>query len=111
VAARNASGQIGKLLAQLLYRAVSGTVIKIVIFPGVEEMLCPGNAAASRDLTKKQYGVEGFILFPVGIAKNKNTDVALQTLAEFRKLGGVHSLVSRSKVAVQGTFASSKELS
>ena len=65
VPARNASGQIGKWLPQPLYRAVSATVIKIVvIFPGVDEMSFPGNATASRDLIKKQYGVEGFILFP-----------------------------------------------
>lgn len=65
----------------------------VVIFPGVDETFCPGDGAVSRETTAKQFGAEHFFLFPGGIARNKNIEVALHALAEFRRLGGVQSLV------------------
>jgi glycosyltransferase involved in cell wall biosynthesis len=65
----------------------------VVVFPGVDETFCPGDGALSREMTAKQYGAEHFFLFPGGIARNKNIEVALHALVEFRRLGGVHSLV------------------
>jgi glycosyltransferase involved in cell wall biosynthesis len=65
----------------------------VVIFPGVEELFCPGNGTASSAMIAEQFGTEHYFLFPGGVAKNKNLQVTLHALAEFRRLGGTHSLL------------------
>jgi glycosyltransferase involved in cell wall biosynthesis len=64
-----------------------------VICPAVDEVFCPGDDAISGEMVAKRYGARQFFLFPGGIAKNKNIEMVLQALANYRRRGGVQTLV------------------
>ncbi|MGH9644243.1 MAG: glycosyltransferase family 4 protein [Terriglobales bacterium] len=64
-----------------------------VTYPGIGEEFVPGDSAESREIVRQRFGTDRFVLFPGGIARNKNLEGALRALAQFRQLGGVQSLL------------------
>ena len=64
-----------------------------VIYPGVGEHFCPGDPGKCQDTVRQRFGTDRFLLFPGGIAKNKNIEGALHAFAHFRQLGGTQNLI------------------
>jgi len=65
----------------------------VVTHLGVGDEFVPGEPENTREVVRRRFGVDRFLLFPGGIAPNKNVEGAIKAFAEFRRRTGTLTLL------------------